>query len=129
MKRVFFLVYSLNCGITCSLIRSIDFLTLGPIGDPTTNWVIPALSNRVILLLHMSGVPAIENASIISGDTEPKALPKSPFFRAPRILLAASKFSPCLSNITSGLPATINATTGEAALVAFSSFLCTENEV
>lgn len=103
--------------------RSIDFRTLGPIGDPTTNWVIPDLSSLVIFWLHMSGVPAIENASIILGVTEPKAVPKSPFFRAPRIVSAFAKSSPCLSSITLGLPATMNATTGEAAFVALSRFL------
>ena len=113
----------MKCGITCSLIRSIEFRTLGPIGDPTTNWVIPDFSSREIFSLHTSGVPAIENASIILGVTEPNAAPKLPFFKPVRILFALSISTPCRSSITSGLPATMKATTGDAACVALSESL------
>ena len=79
--------------------------------------------------MHISGVPLIEKASSISGVTAAKALGKSPTFRAARNSSALDTSILCFSRTGAGLPATMNATTGVAALTAFLGSSLTENEV
>ena len=122
------LVY-LKWGMILLPIRSIEFLTLVPIGDPTTNWPIPIFCRAAIFSMHMSGVPHIEKASSISGVTAANAFGKSPALRPARISSALATSILCFSSTGGGLPATIKATTGVAAFTAFFGSSLTENDV